>query len=163
MPSLLLFGASGYIGGHFLVKLRKIHPEIPVTAIVRSTTHTAAIEATGAKVVKGTFADVDLIADLSSKNDIVVNAADCDDQGLTNAILKGIQAAGKKGTIIHISGAGNFLDGGKTGAVVPNAKTWNDASEDDVKTINAGMIHGACDEMFVFVFASAYFLIRPLT
>ena len=150
MPSILLFGASGYIGGHFLVKLRKAHPEIAVTAIVRSTTHTKAIEATGAKVVQGTFADIDLITDLSSKSDVIVNAADCDDQGLTNAILKGIQIGGKKAAIIHVSGAGNFLDGGKTGAVVPNAKTWSDASEDDIKTINAGMIYGACDEMFVF-------------
>lgn len=169
MSSLLLLGASGQCGGKcsfvsstylifadsnegpFLTLFRQKYPEIPVTAFLRSTAYDPALRALGVVIVHGTYADTTEIEQLVSKHTIVINAGSSQNPPLTEAILRGAQvesAEGKK-ILIHLSGAGNFVDGGKSGKYIPQAHPFNDASPDDVRNINSSMLNGACDELIL--------------
>ena len=85
----------------------------------------------------------------SSKHSIVANVGSSWDTALTEAILQGIQVTPgeKKKILIHMSGAGNFVDYGKSGNFVPQANSFNDGNPDDVRKINPTMLNGACDEL----------------
>jgi hypothetical protein len=50
--------------------------------------------------------------------------------------------------LIHISGAGNFVDTSgevEVGKSNSNAKWWNDDSEEDMSLINVSMLNGGPD------------------
>ena len=70
-------------------------------------------------------------------------------KGLTEAILRGarVDAGERKKILIHMSGAGNFTDYGKSGNFVHQAEPWNDANPDHVRKIDGTMLNGACDEL----------------
>ena len=107
----------------------------------------------GATVVDGTFEELQKLTDLCAKYPIVINAADSVNVTLTRAILFGLhqqqQSSGKKGTLIHVSGSGNFTDGGKDGNRNVNSKIWNDSNEDDIRAINSTMKNGGPDEVIL--------------
>lgn len=106
--------------------LRKAHPSLPITAYLRSEAHDDSLSHLGVGVVHGTFEDIDKIADLCSKHSIVVNAADSENVALTKAILDGLKRQKpQKPTLLHVSGGGNFFDGGNDGNLLESAKTWN--------------------------------------
>lgn len=104
----------------------------------------------GVKIVNGTFQETQKLADLSAEYPIVINAADSTDNNLTAAIVEGLNNhKGPKPTLVHVSGAGNFLDGGKDGKLNPGSKVWNDKSEDDIRAIHPGMKNGGPDAIIL--------------
>ncbi|KAI0312892.1 hypothetical protein OF83DRAFT_1066457 [Amylostereum chailletii] len=149
MPSVFILGATGYIGGSLLVRLLKEYPDWTFSALVRNEKHFEAIRSAGVTVVPGSFTDKSLITDRSYSADIVINAADCDDIPLTEAILSGMrkrfQEGKQKGILIHTSGTGCFIDGKREGKFDPQGKIWNDTNEDDIRSITPAMPHGQVD------------------
>lgn len=97
--SILIFGATGYIGGAVLCSLLKEFPppKYTSTALVRSPSSHAAIEKLGVKVLKGCHSDHATIQEAASQADIVVNCADADDIELAQSIIDGMELrSGKK-------------------------------------------------------------------
>jgi len=148
MPSVFLLGSTGYIGGSLLVALKKEHPDLQITALVRSESDFDAIRKAGAIPIQGTFQDLDKIADLSANADVIINTGDNDDVEFTNAILRGLKARGDAGkpvgVLIHTSGGMIYLDDTTSGKFDPNAKIWTD-NEDDVRSLTTSMLHGQVD------------------
>ncbi|OBT94643.1 hypothetical protein VE01_07983 [Pseudogymnoascus verrucosus] len=154
MPSILLLGATGCVGSHLVIALKKEYPTFPVTAYLRNKSiekylyETAGVQ----KIVYGTFEETEKLAALAKDHDIVINVGSSFDPVLTRAILAGLnqRPAGVKSTLIHMSGAGNFVDTeSNTGIANPNCKVWNDSNVKDMELINSGMLNGAPDEVIL--------------
>jgi thioester reductase-like protein len=145
MPSTLLFGATGLMGSHLVVALKKEYPTFPLTVYVRDTSaklHEYLSSKIGVdKIVNGDFSEASKISKLASEHDVVINCGSSWDMGLTNAIIEGLVTKydeGKgKGRLIHVSGTGNFVDGRKDGKYAgPGAgdsKVWSVSLPFDVK------------------------------
>jgi nucleoside-diphosphate-sugar epimerase len=120
-----------------------------VTVFLRSTIYDQALKGLGVAIVHGTYADTTEVEQLVSKHSFVINVGSSWDTALTKAILRGaqVESGEKKKTLIHMSGAGNFVDGGKFGNYVPQEHPFNDANPDDVRKIGPAMLNGACDEL----------------
>lgn len=115
-PSVLVLGSTGFIGGHTLHKLITAHPSWHVTALARSAENCKAVESWAQPLVgmhgrfdtvQGDHSDLEGIRKLCETRDAVVNAATSDDLGLSKAINEGLakaRAAGKKATLVHLSG-----------------------------------------------------------
>ncbi|THH01272.1 hypothetical protein EW145_g6947 [Phellinidium pouzarii] len=146
--TVFIIGATGYIGGSLLVSLKKAHPDLVYTALVRSESDFSAISAAGATPVHGSFNDLDLIAEHCALADIVVNAADSDNVQLSDAILRGLKRRKDEGrgvaVLIHTSGGAIFNDKGKDGRFNSNLKVWTD-SEEEIRSLTPSMIHGQVD------------------
>jgi hypothetical protein len=110
-------------------QLKETHPDWPLTVYLRNTTVDDYFqsELNVNRVVHGSFTDADTIKSLSKEHDIVINAASSFDPTLTIPILEGLKEkpSGAKGKLIHLSGAGNFIDYGTSGRYDSNAKVWN--------------------------------------
>ncbi|EXJ69102.1 uncharacterized protein A1O5_08037 [Cladophialophora psammophila CBS 110553] len=149
MPSVLLFGATGLIGSRLAVHVKKAHPEWPLTVFLRNTNVDEWFRATvnADRIVHGSISDIDLVRSLSWEHDIVVNAISSFDGGFINNVISGMEDRPEhaKGTLIHISGTGNFIDNGKSGNFNPDSKVWNDDNEDDIRQIVRGMFNGPTD------------------
>lgn len=82
-PVIFLLGATGYVGSQFLIILGRVLPNIPVRALVRSSSdserqawlHGVHLNLT---IIDGTLEDVNTIQDQAEKADIVINLASCD-------------------------------------------------------------------------------------
>jgi hypothetical protein len=75
----------------------------------------------------GTFLRLGRYPHFAKEHDIVINIGSSWLVPLSEAIVAGLsqKPAGTKPILIHISGAGNFIDHWTTGEVNPNAKVWN--------------------------------------
>ena len=111
-----------------MVTLKAQHPELTFKALVRSESHSKAIESAGATPVIGSFDDHDLISSLAAEADIVLNAADSDNVVLRDDILKGLKKKydeGKGvGAFIQTSGTALFW-AGNDGKYDPDARVWS--------------------------------------
>jgi nucleoside-diphosphate-sugar epimerase len=150
MPTVFYIGATGAVGGAVLADLVGAYPDLKVTALVRNPAHVNAFQTIGVKVVKGSFNDADIITSHARTADITINLGDSDDVGLTTAILAGQTARVTEdhkppAALLHTSGVAVFADGTTDGKNDPKAKVWNDGDEDDIRSINAKMLHGAID------------------
>jgi hypothetical protein len=119
-----------FLLGAVLAELVKTYPELNVTALVRNPSHVKAVSDLGVEVVQGSFSDTELISSRVRAADITINSADSDDIALNEAILAGQRARvvddGKPpAVLLHTSGVGVFMDGGKVGKHDPNSKLWN--------------------------------------
>ncbi|KAE8444729.1 hypothetical protein EG329_014289 [Mollisiaceae sp. DMI_Dod_QoI] len=155
--SVLVFGGTGLMGSHLIAALKKTHSHLALTVYVRDTsaplqeylTSTVGVD----RIVNGDFSELDKISKLAAEHDLVINSGSSWDVPLTKAIIKGLTTKfeeGKgKGSLIHVSGTGNFVDGKKDGKYAgPGAgdsKVWNDDDEEDMKLINTGMLNGGPD------------------
>ncbi|TKA54714.1 hypothetical protein B0A49_13103 [Cryomyces minteri] len=83
MTKLFILGITGYVGGDTVYAFTQAHPEWEMTALVRSTDKGAAVakEYPAIKLVYGDLDNGDLLADESSKADIVLQLADADNLG----------------------------------------------------------------------------------
>ncbi|KAI1840778.1 hypothetical protein JX265_012937 [Neoarthrinium moseri] len=152
-PSVLILGATGFIGAPLSRLLKNEHPDWSVTAYVRSVKGATedALKATLGGVDHlevGDFSEFDKIKHLSAQHDIVINSGNSATAEPVAAIIAGLRerkAHGSKGKLIHISGAGNFIDFGTSGNFNPSSKVWNDDNEDDIKHINNDMFNGRSD------------------
>ncbi|CAG8657346.1 396_t:CDS:2, partial [Acaulospora colombiana] len=101
MVSVLLLGATGYIGREIASKLRDEFPGLRLAALIRNPIHTKALQ-----VHLGDVNDMGGIVNLVARADIVINAAVSDNICLIQAILAGQrnrQAPGGKGILVHLS------------------------------------------------------------
>lgn len=120
-----------------------------MTVFLRSAAYDPALQALGVTIIHGTYADYADVERLASQHSIIINVGSSQDPALTKAILQGARLAPteKKKILIHMSGAGNFVDGGKSGNYVPQEHPFNDGNEDDVRKIGLENLNGACDEL----------------
>ena len=131
---------------------RKHYPQYSLTAFLRSTALDEALNSLDIAIVHGTFSDLSTIEELSSTHDIIINCAASFNPPVTEAILRGIrrtqQTPKKKPILLHVSGAGNFIDHSTTGEYIPQSSPFNDANAADVRKINASYPpNGATDEI----------------
>lgn len=143
---------DSYLAAPYIRALKQVHPDWPVTAYVRSTKPEAELKATlqADRIVVGDFTDAAKIAALSEEHDIAVNAGNSFTSEPVAAIVAGLKAKGEKGSkgkLIHISGAGNFIDFGTSGNFNSESKVWNDAKEEDIKAIHKDMFNGQSDTL----------------
>lgn len=152
MSTVFFIGATGSIGGQCFTKppaflthifhltgtvleaIVKAYPSFTYKALVRNESaldaFNDALGPTAPKIqsVKGTYDDVDLIAQVTSESDYVVNTADCDNIGLKDALLKGFRKRFDEGKglsgLVQISGCAIYLEGPKDGKHDPQAKVW---------------------------------------
>ncbi|KAG8849552.1 hypothetical protein FRB96_000702 [Tulasnella sp. 330] len=147
--TVLILGATGYIGGSILVQLVKKHPEFVYTALVRNPKDNEAIEALNVKVAQGSHSKLDLVEKLASESDIVLNCGDADDVPLTEAILKGLRTRStggdrtdkRKPILIHTSGAALV-------AYPPgdsNDRLYDDLKVEDIRNISPDQMHRNVD------------------
>ncbi|CZR38208.1 uncharacterized protein FPRO_06601 [Fusarium proliferatum ET1] len=145
MPSIIVFGASGFVGVPYVKALKKAHPDWPVTAYVRSPQSESQLNTD--RVIVGDFSDFEKVKAASAEHDIAVNAGNSFTADPVAAIIAGQKSRGTKGKVIHISGGGNFIDFGTSGSFNPESKVWNDANEDDIKAIHKEMFNGQSDTL----------------
>ena len=129
MQSVFILGATGSIGGALLPLVRQEYPTANITALVRKDGDVQVLASSssslldelyslptelGVESVKGSAEQLDLVTDLSSKADLIINAADADIFDAIKAILEGAkrryEATGKKSTFIHTSGVAVVLN-----------------------------------------------------
>ncbi|OAQ95967.1 hypothetical protein LLEC1_01916 [Akanthomyces lecanii] len=140
MPSVIVFGASGFVGAPYIKAIKAAHPDWPVTAYIRATVpakHSPASLGVD-RLILGTFSDFSKVQTASSEHDIAVNAGNSFTADPVAAIIAGQtqkknKSSRSRGTVIHISGGGNFIDHGTSGNFNPHSKVWNDADEDDIR------------------------------
>ncbi|KAG5789428.1 hypothetical protein H9Q69_011524 [Fusarium xylarioides] len=145
MPSVIVFGASGFVGAPYTKALKQAHPDWSITAYVRSPQSASQLNAD--RVIVGDFSDFEKVKAASADHDIAVNAGNSFTADPVAAIIAGQKSRGTKGKVIHISGGGNFIDFGTSGSFNPESKVWNDANEDDIKAIHKEMFNGQSDTL----------------
>lgn len=110
----------------FLTALRRAYPAIEVTAFLRSSRQDEELRRLKIQIVHGSFGERQKLVDECSKHDLIVDMADSGDPSITETVLHGMKVHGdSKSTLVHLSGAGNFTDAGKTGDLVENGKFWS--------------------------------------
>ena len=79
------------------------------------------------RIEHGTFEDLSKIRTLAAEHDIVINTGSSFDPTLSKTIVDGLKQrkGGRKGTLIHVSGGGNFIDLRTDGKYSPDSKVWN--------------------------------------
>lgn len=111
MPfSILLTGASGYIGGTVLDHLKQSgsFSQLQVTCMVRSNDQIETIQqfAPGVKAVKGSLEERDGLEKLAYENDLVLHTASAQDVEAALALARGSAkrvSEGKKAYFVHVS------------------------------------------------------------
>ena len=126
-PRILLLGATGYVGGSVLHHLLEApHPllsKVSITVLVRGSDRAAKLRHVyGVRVSPVLFNDlndVDLIADLASQHDIVVNAGTGFHPTSAEAIVRALSkrqpqavsgGEARKPWVVHTSGCSNISD-----------------------------------------------------
>ncbi|RGP77386.1 hypothetical protein FLONG3_4525 [Fusarium longipes] len=147
MTSVIIFGASGFVGAPYAKALKQAHPNWQITAYVRSNNPDLKASLNVDRIITGDFTDFEKVKAASAEHDIAVNAGNSFTSEPVAAIIAGQKERTTKGKIIHISGAGNFIDFGTSGNFNPESKVWNDAKEDDIKAIHKDMFNGQSDTL----------------
>lgn len=131
MPNVVIFGATGFIGIPLTKAIKAARPEWILTAFVRTGKDTASIQSLldVDHVKTGDLTDFETVKAVSKAHEIVVNAASSKDESIVAPMIAGaierFEDKKVKGKLIHISGAGNFIDHGLTGEFNPTSKVWN--------------------------------------
>ncbi|KAH8705805.1 hypothetical protein BGW36DRAFT_368196 [Talaromyces proteolyticus] len=153
MPSVLLVGATGMLGASLSRQLKEKYPNWPLTVYFRNVQADYWFRnVVGVDTIEhGAFEDTAKVRALAAEHDIVINTGSSFDPTLSQAIVEGLKQrrGSQKGTLIHVSGGGNFIDLRKDGKYSPDSKVWNDANEDDIKLINSSMLNGAADRLIL--------------
>ncbi|OJJ29951.1 hypothetical protein ASPWEDRAFT_55458 [Aspergillus wentii DTO 134E9] len=107
MSRLFITGATGYIGGQVLHSVRHAHPNIEITALVRSESKAKTISDAlpGVKITLGDLENDGLIEEQAAKADIIINAASSKHIQSVKAIARGIERRQKPVYWLQISGA----------------------------------------------------------
>ena len=140
--------------GAFLQVFRSKYPDIPITAFLRSSALDNALENLGnVTVVHGDFEEHDKLAELSASHSIIIDCAASFFPQVTEDILRGVRQTKfpkPPPILLHLSGTGNFVDGGKSGTFVPQERPFNDANPDQVRKIDSTYPpNGAADELIL--------------
>jgi nucleoside-diphosphate-sugar epimerase len=103
---VFMTGAAGYIGGAIAARL--LADGHRVSGLVRSHDKAEALEARGMAPVRGTLADLTVLAQAARSADAVINAASADDGMAVQALLEAL--AGSRKPLIHTSGTSIVAD-----------------------------------------------------
>ncbi|KAF4627319.1 hypothetical protein G7Y89_g10841 [Cudoniella acicularis] len=156
-PSILVFGATGLMGSHLISFLKKTIPTLSLTVCIRNNSSTLLDYLNNTvnvnRIANGDFSEHDKISQLAAEHDIVINCGSSWDVPLTKTIINGLtkrfEEGRGKGSLIHVSGTGNFVDGRRDGKFAGpgtgGSKVWNDDDEEDMKLINTSMLNGGPD------------------
>jgi hypothetical protein len=115
---------------HLVIALKKTYPRLPLTVYLRNQdvddymVSTVGVD----RIVHGDFSEAEKITSLAKEHDIVINMGSSWMVELSKAIIAGLKQRPtgiKKPILIHISGAGNYIDNKKEGEFDPNVKVWN--------------------------------------
>jgi hypothetical protein len=105
--------SSHRIPGSVLVALLETYPELEVTALVRKPEDGPKLQKCYSSIrnVVGDMKDLDLILTESRNADLVLNALNCDDVPLTEAVIKGLEERAAAGAsripvLVHTGGTG---------------------------------------------------------
>ncbi|PVF97300.1 NAD(P)-binding protein [Serendipita vermifera] len=134
MTSVLLLGATGYIGRAIASKLRDEFPGLRLTALIRNPIHTKALQDLGFTVHVGDVNDMGGIVNLVARADIVINAAVSDNICLIQAILAGQrnrQTPGGKGILVHLSKSALCLPQEQSRSLQLQTRSFNDQTPQD--------------------------------
>ncbi|KAJ1304796.1 hypothetical protein OPQ81_005932 [Rhizoctonia solani] len=142
---VFIIGATGYIGGAILSELLRTAASFTITALVRKDSDIELLEKLGVKAIKGTFLDVDIIEQASHEADVVFNAADADDMGLAQAVIKGLKSKKDRGILIQTSGTGLLMNNYNGELTPEESKIWNDNDINDIKNIPPTQPHRDVD------------------
>lgn len=124
MPSVVVFGSTGFVGGTYLVAgsltreltlaaplikaIKQAHADWPVTAFARSGRRPEDVkkELGADSIVVGEFTDFDKIREVTREHDIAVNAGNSFSAEPIGAIVAGLKERpdDRKGKLLHISG-----------------------------------------------------------
>src|SRR5690606_36292856 len=113
---VFIAGATGYIGGS--VAHRLLARGHAVSGLARSDDSAEALTGRGIDPVRGSLADLDVLAGAARAADAVINAASADDPFAALALAKAMHGSGKR--LIHTSGSSvvaDLADGAYAGAV----------------------------------------------
>ncbi|TFY62534.1 hypothetical protein EVJ58_g3799 [Rhodofomes roseus] len=146
---VVLFGATGYVGGSVLNRLLQ-DPATKTWEIitpVRSPEKAKLLEKLGVKTEIASLSDHDKLELLASRARVVINAAGSDDLPAINAILKGMRKAhertGELPILIHTSGTGEISEmayGKYTAETV-----WSDLDVGQLKSVEPTAFHRGVD------------------
>ncbi|KAH8662586.1 hypothetical protein BX600DRAFT_466614 [Xylariales sp. PMI_506] len=144
MLSVLLLGATGYVGGATLTELEKAG-EFDITCLVRPGREDS-MKGRNAKILLGSHAELEKLEQASSAADIVINAADSDDLPLTQTLNRGLaksRKAGRKGVLVHISGT-QLIESAPTGKL-ENVPKYDDLDVQQIENISKDALHRLID------------------
>lgn len=141
--SVFLIG-PGFIGLQILGEL--LAEGYPVTALVRRDEAKASLEKLGAKTVRGSLDDKDIIRTAAAAADIVIHTASADHLPSAAAALEGISErakAGKSAIYIHTSGCSAITDGSNGDHV--SDKIYEDDKPETIDSIADDAPHRSID------------------
>jgi hypothetical protein len=108
--------------------LKEIHPDWALTVYYRNPAADDYFKTVvkADKIVHGTFEDAAKVSAVAAEHEVVINSGSSFDPGLSKAIIDGLKRrTSGKGTLIHVSGGGNFIDHRTDGKFSPESKVWN--------------------------------------
>ncbi|WWD16292.1 hypothetical protein CI109_100718 [Kwoniella shandongensis] len=132
-PSILILGATGYLGGTLLTTLLKTYDPKNITALIRDSAKQSLFEPYRINTVPGSVEDITLLRSLVEENDVVVNFAvpfAGGDESI-KAIVEGLESRAKRSDIkpvlLQTSGTGSIMYGsnGEAGTDV-----WTDSDHE---------------------------------
>lgn len=103
---VFITGTAGYIGGS--VAARLVAAGYQVSGLTRHESNIARLKTIGVEAVVGDMQDTALLKECAEKADIVVNAADSDNQKVVETLLAALK--GKEKTFVHTSGSSIVSD-----------------------------------------------------
>lgn len=128
--SLLFLGSTGYIGGQVLSTiLNDSTLSLNITAVCRSEDKADKLKTFGVDTVVASLDHVELIEQLASQHDIVINASNGNHEVFKN-IIEGLKKR-KESVFLQVSGAATIMDDAK--GRYTNEKVYSDL---DVNTLN---------------------------
>lgn len=104
--SILITGASGFIGGSIAARL--VAEGRTVRGLIRAPERADELVRRGITPVIGSLDDFDVLAREARAVDAVINAANSDHRGAVEALIEGLAGSGK--TLVHTSGSSVIAD-----------------------------------------------------
>ncbi|KAG8755432.1 hypothetical protein FRC11_006025 [Ceratobasidium sp. 423] len=152
----LPYSATGYVGGSLLVTLLKEYPSATISALARNPQSAEAVKSLSpdrVNIVLGSQSDSSIIEAEVEKANITINAANCDDVGLTNSIINGFKKKSQKGILIHtrqVHGSAVVLAEDAKGPFLGKidergSKVWDDTKTEDLRAIPSSAWHRPVD------------------
>ncbi|KAI0015509.1 NAD dependent epimerase/dehydratase [Xylariomycetidae sp. FL0641] len=140
VPSILLLGATGYVGGtvleHLLSSSRaSLQDATPISVLVRGDERAAQLrQRYGDKIAIVAFKDLDetaRVADVAARHDIVVNAGTGFHPAGARALVEGLARRKRRhpdspAWMLHLSGCSNISDRPLTGRRHDAGREWRD-------------------------------------
>ncbi|ODV76805.1 NAD(P)-binding protein [Suhomyces tanzawaensis NRRL Y-17324] len=162
MPiEVFLTGATGYIGGEALYQLLNNQDgiEFHVTALVRSEEKGEKLKAAANKpsntnnskvtTAIGCLDDLDLIKELVSKNEVIINTANVDHVPSAKVLAEALHTSTTKKVLIHTSGT-SVLGDSLSASKGPSTKVYSDSKDiDEINSLAPEQPHRPVDEIIL--------------